>query len=82
MQSAFFSRRSSFALLKCPSSVVFRLRLSTIRNADVIAVVVKGRVVELGTHDELLAKKGIYFQLVDVQSRMSPAAAATFHDVA
>jgi ATP-binding cassette subfamily B (MDR/TAP) protein 1 len=47
--------------------VVIAHRLSTIRNADMIAVVKKGRVAETGTHDELLAREGAYFDLVEAQ---------------
>jgi ABC-type multidrug transport system fused ATPase/permease subunit len=39
-------------------------RLSTIRNADVVLVMDKGRLVEQGTHRELLARHGIYWQMV------------------
>ena len=38
-------------------------RLSTVRNADLILVVKSGRIVEQGTHIELLAKKGYYHEL-------------------
>lgn len=55
-------------LLRNPHAVVNLLsRLSTIQKADVIAVVNRGKVVELGNHKELLAKKGIYFDLVQHQ---------------
>ena len=47
--------------------VVMSHRLSTIRNADMIAVVDQGKVAETGTHDELLKKKGKYFDLVEAQ---------------
>jgi len=47
--------------------VVIAHRLSTIKNADMIAVVENGKVQETGTHDELLAKKGKYFDLVEAQ---------------
>lgn len=43
-------------------------RLSTIQNADLICVFDNGRIVEMGTHDQLLEKKGIYTQLVQVQA--------------
>jgi ABC-type multidrug transport system fused ATPase/permease subunit len=41
--------------------------LSTIRNADIIAVVMGGVVAETGTHDELMAKESYYKKLVDTQ---------------
>ncbi|XP_039567137.1 ATP-dependent translocase ABCB1 [Passer montanus] len=48
--------------------IVIAHRLSTIQNADKIAVVQNGRVTEQGTHQQLLAEKGIYYSLVNVQS--------------
>ncbi|XP_044738970.1 mitochondrial potassium channel ATP-binding subunit-like [Chrysoperla carnea] len=45
-------------------------RLSTIQNADVIIVLQKGQVVEMGTHNELLGKRGIYWSLV-LQQQLS-----------
>jgi ABC-type multidrug transport system fused ATPase/permease subunit len=50
------------------TALVIAHRLSTIKHADRIAVVHKGRVVELGTHDELLAARGQYYQLVRRQT--------------
>jgi len=47
--------------------IVIAHRLSTIRNADVILVMEGGRVVETGTHESLLARHGVYEQLVTVQ---------------
>ncbi|CAI6000919.1 unnamed protein product [Closterium sp. NIES-65] len=49
------------------TTVVVAHRLSTVRSADCIVVMQKGRVVEQGTHDELLAKKGAYHLLVSAQ---------------
>jgi ATP-binding cassette subfamily B protein len=46
-------------------------RLSTLKNAHRLVVIEKGRVAEVGTHDELLAKKGIYHRLVMAQRKMS-----------
>uniref|UniRef100_A0A8C4JA74 Phosphatidylcholine translocator ABCB4-like n=1 Tax=Dromaius novaehollandiae TaxID=8790 RepID=A0A8C4JA74_DRONO len=48
--------------------IVIAHRLSTIQNADKIAVVQNGKIVEQGTHQQLLAEKGIYYSLVNVQS--------------
>lgn len=38
-------------------------RLSTVRNSDVIMVLDHGRIIERGSHDELIAQKGEYYQL-------------------
>ncbi|MDQ3821486.1 MAG: ABC transporter ATP-binding protein, partial [Acidobacteriota bacterium] len=46
-------------------------RLSTIRNADNILVLERGRIVERGTHDDLLLLNGVYKQLHDLQSRQA-----------
>lgn len=50
------------------TSVVIAHRLSTIQKADHIVVMQKGEIVEQGTHDELLAKNGMYSRLVQMQS--------------
>jgi ABC-type multidrug transport system fused ATPase/permease subunit len=56
-------------LLKGRTSFVIAHRLSTIRNADVVVVLEQGRIVERGTHDELLAAQGKYHELYSSQFR-------------
>jgi ABC-type bacteriocin/lantibiotic exporter with double-glycine peptidase domain len=50
------------------TTIVIAHRLSTIRNADLILVMDQGRIVETGTHDQLLARQGAYSALVEAQS--------------
>ena len=53
------------------TTIVIAHRLSTIQGADVIAAVADGRIVETGTHSQLLAMKGVYFDLVTAQVYIS-----------
>ncbi|MFF2553337.1 ABC transporter ATP-binding protein [Nocardia sp. NPDC058058] len=55
------------ALRRDRTSFVIAHRLSTIRDADLIVVMEKGRIVETGTHDRLLAERGAYFRLYQAQ---------------
>ena len=52
------------------TTLVIAHRLSTIKNADVICVIHEGKVVEGGKHEELLAKKGYYYKLHNLQVEM------------
>jgi ATP-binding cassette, subfamily B, multidrug efflux pump len=56
--------------------VVVAHRLSTIRNADVILVIDDGRVIDRGTHDELMARGGLYAELYQRQFREPRATAS------
>ena len=56
---------------KSRTTIVIAHRLSTIRNADKIVVLNEGQVVEQGTHDALLAKRGLYATLVNMQDTAS-----------
>jgi len=64
-------------LMQGRTSVVIAHRLSTIRNADTILVMNQGRVVEQGSHEELLEKKGFYHSLYQAQFANAPAADGT-----
>ncbi len=58
-------------VMKGRTSFVIAHRLSTIRNADLILVLQNGNIVEQGTHDELLAQKGVYESLYHSQFAMN-----------
>lgn len=55
-------------LIKGRTSIIIAHRLSTIMKADMIVVLDKGKISEIGTHDELVRKEGIYNKLFKIQS--------------
>jgi len=54
-------------LLKGRTSFIIAHRLSTIKNSDLILVVRDGKIIERGTHNELINKKGYYYELYTKQ---------------
>jgi ABC-type multidrug transport system fused ATPase/permease subunit len=61
--------------LRC-TRIIIAHRLSTVANADQIIVMDKGRIMETGTHEQLLARGRIYRDLVAAQARLSKEMAA------
>ncbi|MBQ7356609.1 MAG: ABC transporter ATP-binding protein [Clostridia bacterium] len=60
-------QRAFSEMMQGRTSFVVAHRLSTIREADTILVMNKGRIVEIGNHNELLAKRGFYYELYNSQ---------------
>lgn len=69
-ESESFIQESLDTLLKGRTTLVIAHRLSTIRKADQILVIEKGKIVERGNHDELIASKGRYYDLYTYQARI------------
>ena len=55
-------------LMDDKTSIVIAHRLSTVKNAQNIIVLDKGKIIEQGTHDDLISRKGIYNNLITLQS--------------
>jgi ABC-type multidrug transport system fused ATPase/permease subunit len=55
-------------LMKGRTSIVIAHRLSTVRRADAVAVLENGRVVQFGTHEELMKQEGLYRTLTELQT--------------
>ena len=60
-------QQAMIALMKNRTSLIIAHRLSTIRDSDKIVVVKNGVIAESGNHDELLARKGEYYELYQNQ---------------
>jgi len=69
-ESESFIQKSLHTLMKDRTTLVIAHRLSTIQQADQILVIEEGKIAEQGKHDELIAKKGRYFDLYTYQSRI------------
>lgn len=59
-------------LMRGRTAFVIAHRLSTVRNADRVMVLVNGRIVEAGTHESLMGRKGEYYKLYQMQFRNKP----------
>ncbi len=69
-ESETFIQKSLERLMKNRTTFVIAHRLSTIRKADQILIIEDGEIIERGTHDQLIAKEGRYYELFTYQSRI------------
>ena len=67
-ESELLVQKAIHAILPGRTAIIIAHRLSTIRNAHIIVVLEQGRIVETGTHDQLISLNGRYCQLVQMQS--------------
>ena len=58
-------------LVRNRTTLVIAHRLSTVRHADTIVVLERGRVAEMGSHDELVARGGLYSRMIEAQDPAS-----------
>ncbi len=61
-------QEATLRLMKNRTAIVVAHRLSTIRHADRIIALHRGRIREVGSHDELMIRRGLYYQLYEWQS--------------
>ncbi|NWF95002.1 MAG: ATP-binding cassette domain-containing protein [Candidatus Thorarchaeota archaeon] len=62
-------------LMRGRTTFVISHRLSTIRNADLIIMMERGRIIEQGSHDELMSRRGLYFSIHETLTQMEAATA-------
>ena len=67
-ESEMYVQQALEALIKSRTTLIIAHRLSTVKKADKIVVLHDGGVAEVGKHEELIAKNGIYKKLIDLQS--------------
>jgi subfamily B ATP-binding cassette protein MsbA len=70
-ESEWIVQRALETLMRARTCLIIAHRLSTVRRADRIFVLDEGRMAECGTHDDLLARDGVYAELVRHQTRLS-----------
>jgi ATP-binding cassette subfamily B protein len=67
-------------LVKGRTTFAIAHRLSTLRNANRLVVLERGKIIEVGTHEELLAVEGAYFKLVEAQKELSQIKGVEVHE--
>lgn len=74
MESERIVEQSLEQLMEGKTTVTVAHRLSTVKNSDIIFCMDQGKIVEAGTHEELYARKGHYYQLYRIQEEMAKSA--------